>query len=144
MNSKENYSIIISSKVNILVSQIYFEQKFPLYNFLWKDIYILSHKVTVNAYLRSFQYKILNNLLYLNKKLENFGLSNTELCSFCTMEEIMSLLFSYFLIHSNYIYIIRGNVNFLSSNNFLNNIRKMRNLERRIAINNQNKYEEFR
>ena len=44
-------------------------------------------KVTKNAYLRSFQYKILNNVLYLNKKLPTFGLSNTQLCSNCKMEE---------------------------------------------------------
>ena len=33
MNSKHIYSIIISSKVNIPRSGIYFEQRFPLYNF---------------------------------------------------------------------------------------------------------------
>ena len=74
MNSKEIYSINISSKVNILTSRSYFEKKFPLYNFHWKNIYTLPRKVTINAYLRSFQYKILNNILYLNKKLHTFGL----------------------------------------------------------------------
>ena len=38
MNSKEIYSIIISSKVNIPTSRTCFEEKFPLYNFPWKDI----------------------------------------------------------------------------------------------------------
>ena len=52
MNSKEIYSIIISSKVNIPTSRTYFEKKFPLYNFQWKDIYTLSRKVTINACLR--------------------------------------------------------------------------------------------
>ena len=41
MNSKHIYSIIISSKVNVPRSGIYFEQRFPLYNFQWKDIYTL-------------------------------------------------------------------------------------------------------
>ena len=86
INSKEIYSIIISSKVNIPISRIYFEKKFPLYNFQWKDIYTLPRKVTINAYFRSFQYKMLNNILYLNKKLHTFGLSNTPLCSFCKKE----------------------------------------------------------
>ena len=67
MNSKEIYSIIISSKVNVPTSRIYFENKFPLYNFQWKEVYTLPHKVTIDAYLRSFQYKIPNNMLYLNK-----------------------------------------------------------------------------
>ena len=98
MNSKEIYSIIISSKVNIPTSRIYFEKKIPRYNFQWRDIYTLPRKVTINAYLRSFQYKILNNILYLNKKLHNFGLPNTQLCSFCKMKEkTISHLFNYFI-----------------------------------------------
>ena len=98
MNSKEIYSIIISSEVNIPTSRTYFEKKIPLYNFQWKDIYTLPRKVRINACLRSFQYKILNNILYLNKKLHTFGLSNTQLCSFCKMEEEISHLF-YYCIH---------------------------------------------
>ena len=93
MNSKEIYSINISSKVNILTSRTYFEKKFPLYNFQWKDIYTLLCKVTINAYLRSFQYKILNNIFYLNKKLHTFGLSFWKM-----EEETISHLF-YYCIH---------------------------------------------
>ena len=53
-------------------------------------------KVTINAHLRSFQYKILNNKRYVNKKLRTFGLSNTQLCYFCNMEEkTTSHLFCY-------------------------------------------------
>ena len=63
MNSKEIYSIIISSKINIPTSITYFEKKISLYNFQWKDIYTLPRKVTIDAYLRSFQYKILKNIL---------------------------------------------------------------------------------
>ena len=99
MNSKEIYSINISFKVNILTSRTYFEKTFPFYNFQWKDIYTLPRKVTINAYLRSFQYKILNNILYLNKKLHTFGLSNTQLCSFCKMEEETKSHLFYYCIH---------------------------------------------
>ena len=74
MNSKEIYSIMKSSKVNILTSRIYFENKFPHYNFQWKETYTLQRKVAINACLRSFQYKILNNILDLNKKIHTFGL----------------------------------------------------------------------
>ena len=83
MNSKEIHAfIIISSKVNIPTSQICFEKKIPVCNFQLKGIYTLPRKVTINAYLRSLQYKLLNNALYLNKKLHTLGLSNTQLCSF--------------------------------------------------------------
>ena len=95
MNSKEIYSIIISSEVNIPTSRIYFEKSF-VYNFQWKDIYKLPRKLSIHAYLGSFQYKILNNILYLNKKLDTFALSNTQLCSFCKIEEeTISHLFYY-------------------------------------------------
>ena len=77
-------------------TQIYFKKKFALYNLQWKDIYTLSCKVTINAYLRPFQYKMLNNVLYLNKKLHTIGLSNTQLRYFCKMdEETISRLFYY-------------------------------------------------
>jgi hypothetical protein len=35
---------------------------------------------------RVFQYKVLNNVLYLNKKLFLFGLSETSNCPFCNAE----------------------------------------------------------
>ena len=52
MKSKEIYSIIISSKINVPTSRIYFENKFSLNNFQWKEIHTLPRKVTINAYLR--------------------------------------------------------------------------------------------
>ena len=56
MNSKEIYSIIISKCQNL---DFILKKKF-LCNFQWKEIYTLPSKVTVNAYLRQFQYKITN------------------------------------------------------------------------------------
>ena len=42
--------------------------------------------------------KILNNILYLNKKLHNFSLLNRQLCCFCKIkEETISHLFNYFI-----------------------------------------------
>ena len=60
---------------------------------------IFNGKIYIDARVRSFQYKILNNILYLNIKLRTFGLSNTQLCYFCKMEEeTISHLF-YYCIH---------------------------------------------
>ena len=69
-------------------SQIYFDNLFQ--NNLsgcWDQIYILPRKVTVYSYMRCFQYKIINNILFLNKKLYIFGVSETPLCSFCHTKE---------------------------------------------------------
>ena len=35
---------------------------------------------------RSFQYKILNNVLFLNKRLYKFNVVTSPLCSLCTVE----------------------------------------------------------
>ena len=68
-------------------SQKYFENFFPSLSFTWKDVYILPRIVTINTRLRVFQYKVLNNALYLNKHLYIFKLSDTKLCSFCNQED---------------------------------------------------------
>ena len=49
--------------------------------------------VTQNSKLRAFQYKILKNILYLNKKLFQFGKSGTPLCSFCKKSEETAMQF---------------------------------------------------
>ena len=43
--------------------------------------------VTLDSYSRSFQYKILNNVLYLNKKLFTFRKSTSPLCPFCKLSD---------------------------------------------------------
>ena len=56
---------------------IYFQESFPLFSFLCKDIYTLPRKVTINAKSLSFLCKIIYNVIYLNKNLRTFVLSNT-------------------------------------------------------------------
>ena len=46
---------------------------------------MLPRLITYNTYMRSFQYKILNNVLFLNKKLHTFGIKPSPLCSFCNL-----------------------------------------------------------
>ena len=46
---------------------------------------MLSRLVTHNTYLQSFQYKILNSVLFLNKKLHTFGIKPSPLFSFCNL-----------------------------------------------------------
>ena len=78
LESGELYWIMNSSRNNRPTSQIYFEKKFDSKELEWRVIYTLLRKVTTNTYLRSFQYKVLNNVLYLNEKLFDFGLSTTS------------------------------------------------------------------
>ena len=54
-------------------------------NLDWKTICMLPRIVTKDTRLRVFQYKLLNNVLYLNKMLFRFGKVDSLLCSFCKM-----------------------------------------------------------
>ena len=84
-SSKEIYSILISNIVNKPTSNIYFEKNKTLDQ---NKIYLSPRLATIDTTLSSFQYKILNNVLFLNKKIYTFGITNNALYSFCnTLEE---------------------------------------------------------
>ena len=87
LSSKEIYSIFISNIVNKPTSNIYFEKLFENTTLDWNKIYLSPRLATIETNLRSFWYKIVNNVLFLNKKLYTFGITNTALCSFCNVVE---------------------------------------------------------
>ena len=88
LSSKETHSILISNILNKSTSNIYFEKLFENATLDWNKIYRSPRLATIDTTLISFQYKILNNVLFLNKKLYTFGITNTALCSLCnTLEE---------------------------------------------------------
>ena len=73
--------------VNKLTSEIYLEKLFEYTTLNWSKIYLLPRLAATYTILRFFQYKILNNGLFLNKKLYTFGIASTFLCSFCKILE---------------------------------------------------------
>ena len=56
---------------------------------------MLPWKVSLDSNVRSFQYKVLNNVLYLNKRLFIFGKAPSSLCSFCKQADETILHFFY-------------------------------------------------
>ena len=86
LSSKELYSLLISAIVHQPTSQKYFDNLFPNTELPWKEIYLTERKATANSHLRWFNYKIINNVLYLNEKLFQFGKIQSPLCSFCHTE----------------------------------------------------------
>ena len=84
MNRKEIYSILTESS-DSKPSQLYYKNVFENSNLDWKTIYMLPRTVTKDSRLQVFQYKLLNNVLYLNKMLFRFGKIDSPLCSFCKM-----------------------------------------------------------
>ena len=87
VKANELYSLSISLRNTVLISQKMFWNFFPNLSFAGKDGYILPRIATINTRLRVFQYKVLNNALYLNKHVYIFKLSETKLCSFCNQED---------------------------------------------------------
>ena len=85
-NSKELYCLQISLNNSKTRSQLYFEDLFQTKGIAWKHVYLLPRRVTVDTNLRILQYKILNNVLYLNEKLFRFKNISSPLCFFCQSE----------------------------------------------------------
>ena len=77
LTAREIYSVLLLSSGNRPTSQKYFDKVFPNENFDWKKIYILPRAVTINSFQRNFQYKILHNILYLNRMPFTFGKTKT-------------------------------------------------------------------
>ena len=94
-NSKELYNILILGSHKKSTSQRYFEAFFESSTTDWKVIYLLPRKTTIDTKYCSFQYKTLNNVLYLNKLLFKFRKVKYPLCSFYkSAEETIIHLFS--------------------------------------------------
>ena len=87
LNSKEIYDILIESTDSKSSGQIYYKFFSQNSNLDWKTIYMLLRIVTKDSRLQVFQYKILSNVLYLNKMLFKFGKIDSLLCPFCKMIE---------------------------------------------------------
>ena len=75
--------MLISTIDHQVTSQNHFDNLFPDIELPWKKNYLTAHKVAANRHLRRFNFKIINNVLYLNKKLFQFGKIQSPLCSFC-------------------------------------------------------------
>ena len=87
LNSRQLYSLLVYTHPFTPTSQKYLNELFKTDSFDWKQIYLLPRLVTLDSYPRSFQYKILNNVLYLNKKLFTFRKSTSPLCPFCKLSD---------------------------------------------------------
>ena len=89
------YSFSIFVRNTIPTNPKYYKDTLPNVEVEWKNIYLLPHRVTIDTKLRMFQYKILNNILYLNKHLLLFGKKDNKFCSYClTEEETISHIFA--------------------------------------------------
>ena len=85
LSSTKIYAILVLIFQNKPSSNFYFEILFHGNDIDWATIYMLPRLPIYNTYMRSFQYKLLNNVLFLNEKLHIFGIKSSPLCSFCNL-----------------------------------------------------------
>ena len=90
------YEILIDAKKIKPTSQAYLENLFSNFKPNWKRIYLLPKRVTLDTNLRMFQYKLLNNVLYLNNVIFRFKKVDSPLSSYCNEEKETS----FHLFHS--------------------------------------------
>ena len=84
--SKDYYSLLVMKKSQPPNIVHKWERDFNTSYDLLRESFILPHSVALESYVKAFQYKILNNILYTNTKLCKIGFRADDLCTFCEAE----------------------------------------------------------
>ena len=67
VTTKMIYKLFISGKFEPPTCKILFSKQYDIYDEgTWRTIYSVPARVTIDIKIRMFQYKILNNVLFLN------------------------------------------------------------------------------
>ena len=93
--SKHYYTLIISTKAKFPNNAQVLKRDFNLNEEQLKKVFILPHTISFEPYVRAFQYKVLNSILFTNTKLFKIGFVTEDKCSFCKSqsETLNHLLF---------------------------------------------------
>ena len=96
---KEYYRLLVSTKAqlpNHAAANLKRDFNFSENQLI--QLYSLPHTVTFVPYLRAFQYKVSNDILYTNAKLFKIGFIEDDKCTFCKheVEAIHHLMFHCF------------------------------------------------
>ena len=93
MTVKSVYNILLRSVKTCPTAQKSIETLLNSYSINWPEVYMIPHKVTIETSLRVFQYKLLNNIIYLNKRIAQFDSAVNPLCSLCSQapEDVVHL-----------------------------------------------------
>ena len=81
--SKQYYSLLIGKKAQLPSAASKLQREFNFSLDQLRQLFKLPHKVTLEPYVRAFQFKVLNSILYTNSKLYKIGYSQHDLCTFC-------------------------------------------------------------
>ena len=85
-NSRDYYSLLIGKKAKLPNAITFLHRDFNLSEKELQQVFLLPHKVALEPYVRAFQYKVLNRILYTNEKLHKIGFTPHKDCTFCKSE----------------------------------------------------------
>ena len=94
--SKHYYALLINKKAQFPSAFNKLQGEFHFSIDSLQKVFILPHNVALEPYVKAFQYKILNSILYTNTKLYKIGFSICNECTFCQsdLETLHHLLYS--------------------------------------------------
>ena len=94
--SKHFYSLLQNKKAQLPNMARKLQNEFNFASAQRQQMFNLPHQVALEPYVKGFQYKVLNFILYTNTKLHKIGYSTDDHCTFCKLgrETLYHLLFS--------------------------------------------------
>ena len=83
---KSIYSLLVSKKAQPpnIIHKLKSDFNFTTQQF--RETFSLPHLVALESYVKAFQYKVINSILYANSKLCKIGLRINDACTFCNDE----------------------------------------------------------
>ena len=99
--SKEFYALLIKEKVQLPYIAYKLQRDFNLTNDQLRQIFQLAHSVTLESYVKAFQYKVLNSVLYTNTELYKMGF-RTKFNDLCSFYKSQSESLNHLFIHCPY------------------------------------------
>ena len=84
--SKDYYSLFVRTKSCFPNNTRKLKCEFNLCDEVFKKAFSLPHSVAFEPYVKAFQFKVLNSILYTNSKLHKIEYIADDLCTFCKRE----------------------------------------------------------
>ena len=78
--------MFISKKAQFSKNSLFLKRDFNLNEDQLEEVFFMPHIVCSEPYVKAFQYKVLNSILYTNTKLHKIGFIVDNKCSFCKFE----------------------------------------------------------
>ena len=84
--SKHFYELLISKKVRVSRGFTKWKEYFCLDDTAVSKAFLMVRSMSCETFVRSFQFKILNDITFTNHRLAKIGYAQNDLCTFCGVE----------------------------------------------------------